>query len=354
MIFNTKLLLLLASLILLGTAQFILTQFITYYYKSTLFVIYSITIESSIILFLLALVIHKIYGLKLRFLPPKGKKIIGIIGIISTLNVITGMYSSHPQRTPTFIQAILFGLSIVVSVISTKYILKKDVRYEKKYIIPSMIFLALSIIIPITNMIIDVKFTYLTFMWIIIFTLNIALRGLYNIYQEKFLMINKDSDMHIELLKIYAIMYSNLCRIPLLLLCLPIDYILKPNESVFVNLFDGLINLFTNPRDGLLLHFCGIFAVAMFIVSITVNKISTNYNMMLTLMMSPLGSLFFVIFNEFNFGVKFNWYIILSTLICTILSIVLWIIGEKKGHYHKLDDANKIIEMNDIELETKN
>lgn len=66
----------------------------------------------------------------------------------------------------------------------------------------------------------------------------------------------------------------------------------------------------------------------LYFLSILLNSISTNYNLILTNITNQSVALFFIIFPYLNKGIKSNIYVTLVTLFLNIVSVILWIKGE--------------------------
>jgi hypothetical protein len=69
--------------------------------------------------------------------------------------------------------------------------------------------------------------------------------------------------------------------------------------------------------------------LALYLFSIYLNSISTNYNMILTNLTNQSVAIFFAIFPHLNAGIHASIPITILSLAFNILSVVLWINAEK-------------------------
>ncbi len=331
-------------LIFFGATQFVLTQFLTINYKSFFLILLILSFEICFILF--GILIYYWIQYKTPFLSFWKNKLLIIAAIFSTLMVILNLYSSKPTRTPPFIQAVFSNLTIIFSVLFTKLILKKDVKYDLRFIIPSCIFLFIAICISLSQMIFIKNIEPINYLWIFIFVLGIVSRSLFNIYLEKYMKSTDSTDFDAFHSKVICIFYTTLFRIPMLFLFLPIEFLL--NDNPLLNMKNDIFNMFTSIWKFLFLQIFIIFAVLFLIVNNYVNKISTNYNMIISTIIAPFGFIFFKIFPNLIPGITFTWYIILSTFLCCAIGIGLWLKGEKHdNNIYKIDKINEI----DLEIE---
>src|SRR5579885_2542034 len=147
---NFEIILNVVSLFITNSILKILTPLISLNYKSVIFVIFVIGFGYALIFCLIFIFIIKGHLSKIKL--PDNFSIIIQCGLFNALANISLFYSSHPNRTPPVFQSILFGLSILFSVILTKFLLlHKKIKYEKKFIFPSILFLIVSLILPSIN-----------------------------------------------------------------------------------------------------------------------------------------------------------------------------------------------------------
>ncbi len=135
-----------------------------------------------------------------------------------------------------------------------------------------------------------------------------------------------------------AFTYTNLMQLAFIIAFFWIDIPLGYGDSG-TEFLKSLKMMFNDSYSALLLQG---FILAYFIflgLSIYVNSISTNYNMIVTIMTTPAVALFFTIFSSLNPGIEFSWVIVITSLVCSLASIILWFLGEKKDTqgYEELD-----------------
>jgi len=93
--------------------------------------------------------------------------------------------------------------------------------------------------------------------------------------------------------------------------------------------YESLIIFITIFSKSFIIELFVIVSVMTYYFSAYLNTISTNYNMLLINIINQLVPIFFLIFPQFNNGIKYPFYIILLSLVFNISSVILWIYGEK-------------------------
>lgn len=343
---NLALILSILGLIITGGAQGIIIPLLTLEYNSLYFILFIINLELCIILLFILLIMTKpnIFSKRnnydfllpnnisfLRSIRKKDIATLSISGLFSSLMGTTKIYASPPERTPPVMQSILAGLAILPSVILTKYVLKKSVIYNRLLIIISIIFLLISILIPIIDMPFQSKWELSSLFWMGIYTLGVVFRSVFNILQEKYFM---DTDNASKYNKIVAITYTNIFQLLFICSFVWIDIYWGYNDHGFEDFSHSMLKMVSDLYAGFLLQGF-IFAYFLYLAfSIYVNSISTNYNMIVTIATTPIVALFFTIFSNLNSGIQFSWAIVIVSLICSIISIITWMCGE-----HKIEDG---------------
>jgi hypothetical protein len=95
----------------------------------------------------------------------------------------------------------------------------------------------------------------------------------------------------------------------------------------------------------------------LFVLALFLNEISTNYTMILTNVTNQSVALFFIIFPQFNNGIKYPLFITLSSLAASLISVLFWINAEKIVEEKIVEEKiveEKIVEeniMNDEEID---
>jgi len=78
----------------------------------------------------------------------------------------------------------------------------------------------------------------------------------------------------------------------------------------------------------------------LFVLALFLNEISTNYTMILTNITNQSVALFFIIFPQFNHGIKYSLFITLSSLFTSLVSVLFWINAEKVIDDSPTDEEN--------------
>jgi hypothetical protein len=319
-----KLYSLLFFILLTSSIEHIAMPLISKYFESVYFFVFVMTLQGCVFYFLM-LVYYNGWNIK-----PKCPKINLITGSTNAIMSLCFVYSSSPTRTPVIIQSIFLGSCVIFSVIFTKYILKKKVTYEQKYTYSSIVLLCISVVISIVPMFNEDNFNKHTIFWMFGYLMAIICMSFDNIMQEKYMIITKDSSLSN---KLNLSFYNSLVQFFMLFLLFPFDFAFGYNADPRASFAKGFYELFDN---GFLLFIGLEFLVADFLIlyllSVKLNAISTNYNMIITNLTNQSVSLFFTIFPSLNSGVHSPFYVVIICIILNTVSIYLWIKGEKHDH----------------------
>jgi len=335
------------GIIVTGSTQSIIIPLATLWFTSLYFIVLLTSLEFTVIFGIIYLILRKGKpGI------PKEKMTIFLSGVFNAAMGICGIYSANPKRTPPVMQSVLNALGIIPSVIFTKYILKKKVRYILWLVIPSLILLLTSVGIssvplftthtshshvkPVNGTKVDphhppnipdaIPYVILTILWIGLYLFSIFSRSFYNIMQERYLIKTADGSL---LNKITLVFYTRFIQLFLVLTFFWLEFIIGYDNNPTVEFHDSFMEFFTNWKHFLLLQgFIGAYML-LYIFSVYLNSISTNYNMVAIIIINPAVAIFFTVFSSLNPGIKYPWYIVGPSLVCSILSVILWIFGEK-------------------------
>lgn len=319
-----KLILASFGIVVTGAVQAIIIPLLAYRLTSLYFLLFAITLECTILLF----IIGSLFNLK-TLNPNGGKKlwILLIAGGSSAMMSIGKVYASNPIRTPPVMQALLAELAIFPSVLFTKYILKKRVTYDFKLILPSIFFLIVSIVLPAIEMgSSNSVHNGWALLWISIYIVGVIFRGLAGIMQEKYF---RDTDNFSVSNQFRVIMYNNLFQLLTLIPCFGLEFVIGYNNNHFTSILDSAKDLLTL-KPALLFHGFNIACVIFIGLCIYVNTISANYTMIVSIAINPSVAIFFTIFSSLNPGFDFSWWIVVPSLVASVLSIALWMKGEKQ------------------------
>ena len=340
---NTKLFFLIIGVIITGSIQHITIPLMAAKIPSLYFLVLLIATE-GLILYITILLSFTIYYRSNVFIIENKPLFLTIgSGITSGLMSICLLYSANPERTPVVIQSIFLGTAIIPSIIFTKVILQKYVQYDLKYAILSLIFLLVSIgisIIPLFQT--ENKFSPRNIGWIIMYSSGIVLYSLYNIIQEKYIIDTADTTFQ---KKIRFALYSGIFQVLTVICLFWIDLLLGYNNNLkeFGNTFiQSFFELFDNFVTSLLIQLFIFDCLVLFIISIYLNEISTNYNMILTNLTNQSVALFFTIFPALNTGIKYPLSITMLSMLCNIISVMIWIKSEPQKVFHDDEDVSTL------------
>lgn len=303
----------------------------------------------GIIVFALIMLINDLYGLcykkswAFNYTHLRNNiTLIIVLGVNQYLISMCFFYASHPIRTPILIQVILLGLGIFPSVILSKIILNRSKIYHIRYIIISILFLLMSIVLGIVPLpIMDIQSA--SFIWCLVYAFGVIFISLSNVLQEKYILAtDKKASTKFKLA-----FYTRLIQLLLTILMFWIEPLLGYNNS-FNNFF---INLYTDFATSLKLfasisyNFWIIQAyvlarVISYILFIYLNQISANYSTIISNINTQILSLFFAIFPALNKGFKYPLVVTMLNIFCNICGIIFWIKGEKVDN--ELAGLNKI------------
>lgn len=333
------------GLIVFGASLPILTPLATIYYESVYFVVLMTSIQFTLIFLIPYLVVTK--G---RVEIPRLKWTVFWSGFFSATMSLFKTYSSHPERTPPVMQSILAGISILPNVLFTKVILKKNVHYDKRFIIPSLILLFASLgisVIPLTD-----EWTNWTIFWIGLYLLGVSSRSVYCVLQEKYMMDTQDITLKN---KITIMFYTRLVHLFVILPFFWLEYVIGYGNSPFTSLGNSFVTFFSKIKEAFILEGFILSYVVFYIFSVYLNSMSSNYNMIASVAITPSVGIFFTIFADLNPGVSYPIYIVIPGLVCSVASIILWLIGEKIGKegYTEMTDKKVNKDVSEITEETK-
>jgi len=317
--------------------------------QSIYFLLIDLILE-NLLLYIILFLIVKVYRLKILEEDIKTeqtsltRQLIIYSGIACIIGHIFLTYSSSPSRTPIIIQTVFTGSSIIPGVILSNIFLNKRNEYNKYYIITSLLFLLVTIGLSIYPLIKDFYWTNIG--WVCLHLFGILSTCFYSVFNEKyFSLINKSYKLPTNLAKIIEeksktmintlyiklefMMYQTGVQMFILLLCFWLDIFLAYSSSPWTDFKDSLNLFFTGGSLTLSLQFIVLmFNIAMLLMTY-LNAISAKYCMISKLLNSPVILIFFLIFPHLNNGVDYPTYIVVICLFTSIISVSLWIKGDK-------------------------
>lgn len=357
-----KLILLIVGIALSGSVQLITTPLIMPVYPSIFFITLTLSIESSIV-FGLIMLVNDIVGLYNKkqwsfdytVITKHPKNILGM-GILQFLISICFFYSSNPNRTPVLMQVILLGLCIIPSVIFSKIILNKRKNYQLNYLIYSMCFLLVSIILGVIPLAIQTELAdtvpiqsnqsvstnqtttpivtnkSISILWCCVFMIGVVFMALSNVLQERYInATNKKAST-----KFKFAFFTRLVQLLLTIIMFWTEPLLGYNNtfsnffSTFGNDYLKSIQLFFGSSYGFwIIQLYVIGRVISYILLIYLNQISANYSTIISGINTQILGLFFAIFPSLNTGFQYPLTVTMLNIFCNISSIIFWIKAEK-------------------------
>lgn len=333
-----------AGTVISGISQGILIPVLTLYFPSIYFMVFAVSLEILIIYTAIMLLFEKILKTEL-FSLPKNKLLIFITGLFCAAMSIAKIYSSNPNRTPPIMQSSFQSATIIFTFVFSNVILGEwsctcgtlDIRnikfanasnriYTWKYIIISIICLATSIAMPLTYDLIVDKFSD-TYHWAMLYCGGIICRAIYTVLQEYYFLKTNDISLGS---KIKLLFYVNLVTFIAVIPAFGLEFVIGESNFPLHDFTNSTIMLFTNSRATILFHG---FVIAYFIFlacTIYLNSISSNYVMIISVIITPAVTIFFNLYSGWTPDIVFPTYIIVPSLVLAVISAAFWFFGERK------------------------
>lgn len=329
---NVKIFLLISGVVITSSCQHIVFPLIVSMFPSIYFILLITTLEGFFNFGISMLILNK--G---KFFNPKNKLTIFCIALFNTLMSFAFVYTISPIRTPVVLQSILLGTSIIFSVLLTKFLLKKEVKYIPKYIILSLILLFASVIVAVIPLF--YHSTVMPSLWSIGYFCGVIFLSVTNILQEKYVMDTKDYSI---LNKVSLAFYINVFQIINIILLSWNEFFFGYSKDPIGAFKQSAYNFFTEPGKFFIIQLVIYDCLLLFFISIFLNVISTNYNMILTNLSNQSVAIFFGIFPQLNHGIKHSIELTVISLTMNVLSVFLWVKGETKEETKtEIDESNK-------------
>ena len=261
---------------------------------------------------------------KFRLSKPRQYRLIFASAVCNSMITVCFIYSASPMRTPVVIQTIFLGLTIIPSSLLTKFYLKKPVEYRAVFLVLSLSLLAVSVVLSIIPLIMDTEHSSGengVSWWIAGYLCGVLFLSFDNILQEKYAMVTDDLNIKNRLSFAF---YSSLTQLAILLCLFWIDPILGYTDDSFGAFIESAKFVFTSAAHFFTIESIFIDFVILYVMSICLNSISANYNMILTNLTNQSIAIFYLIFPALNHGIKHKWYFAVPSLVCNIVSVVLW------------------------------
>jgi len=317
---NINVFLLISGVVITNSIQHITFPILVGFFNSIYFILLITTLEGCFNFGICMLILNK--G---RIVNPKNKMTIFYTALFNTLMSFCFIYSVNPIRTPVVIQSIFLGLSIIPSVILTKYLLKKNIKYIKKYTIMSFILLFASVLIAIIPLFYHGN--QIPSIWSVCYFFGVIFMSVTNILQEKYIMDIQDNSL---LSKVSLAFYINVFQIINILLLSWVEIFFGYGDDPIGAFIKSATIFFADPSKFFLIQMVIYDCLILFFISISLNVISTNYNMILTNLTNQSVAIFFSVFPSLNHGIHHATELIVISLTLNVISVFLWVKGEIK------------------------
>jgi Na+/H+-translocating membrane pyrophosphatase len=192
------------------------------------------------------------------------------------------------------------------------------------------------VIIPLFNKSYDWSKAY----WILGYILAVILLSLDGTLQEKYVMDTHDGSL---INKVSFAFYTSICQVVTLIVMFWVEYVFGYTDHP-LNAFVESIKIFSldNVWSFVILELFIIDCLALYLITVHLNSISTNYNMILTNLTNQSVAIFFIIFPNLNNGIQYPILITVCSLIINIISVLLWMKGERNKTISFVDSTNEI------------
>lgn len=246
-------------------------------------------------------------------------------GLLYSLMVIAKIYASNPSRTSPIMQSTIAATALIFSVGFSKLLLNKSVTYKISFIVLSIITFCASVLLPLIYELIYTKSSSL-YLWVLLYLFGTICRGLYSTLQEKYFLQSNDFSI-INLIKL--LFYTNIVQLITIVPSFGLEYVMGHSDDPFQSFLNSTKIIFTDTKTSLFFHG---FIMAHFLFlgfSIWLNSISSNYVMITSVVITPMVTIFFVIFPNLTPMIIFPLYIIIPSLLMSVVSTITWIYGER-------------------------
>lgn len=326
------------GIIITGSVQGIVLPLMDVRFKSEYFLIITSTLETLIILFMIMLGfyfcghkdIFKLKDTNEYFVCGKIKKnelliTLVLAGFFCALMCISKIYASDPLRVSPIIQSTLVSSLVIFSFIFSKLLLNKKTEYNYYYIIPSILTLLCSILMPLIYELLQGNAKG-KILWVLCYLFGVICRSLYTVFQEKYFIQSNEFGL---INKIKLLFYVNLFAF---IICLPfyfLEYIWGKSSEPMKDMLESLITLFTNLEATLIFHGFILSFFVFLAFSTYLNTISSNYIQISCSVVTPIIMIIFTIFPNLVPGIVYPFIISIPALFFSLISAFLWICGEK-------------------------
>lgn len=314
------------GIVISGTVQGVLVPLMTIQVKSE----YSLILISSVEFFLVFGIIMLVYYVKYDneiFHLDSWSCAFTLFsaGIFSSLMCVSKVYASNPTLVSPIIQSTLVSATVFFSFIFSKLLLQKETTYNYLYLSYSAIALIGSILLPLIYGLI-----YLNVgghgLWILCYVFGVACRSIFPVLQEKyFIQTNEFSTKN----KMKVLFYVNTIQLLGIVPAYGLEYVFGNSASPFDELLSSTMILFTNAKASLIFHGFVLTYFSFLAFSIYLNTISSNFIMIACAIVTPAVMTIFIFFQNIMPGIRYPLYVVLPSLVLSIISAMLWVMGER-------------------------
>lgn len=318
--------LLMLGVVISTSTMSILSPMLVIFFSSEYFIVLAVSVEFVLIF---ALIYAKINKTRKISNFDKSKFLLVLqLSVFNAYTTLAMVYSSHPSKTPPLMQSTLTGLAILPSTFFRKIFFGINTVYDMKYIYVSCFFLLTSVILSAIPMLGEGSAESIG--WSLLYFSGICTKSYYSGIQEVFIKQTEKSDSTQSEKLENRVALSYYSRILMLLIILPFfacEWIGNKEHNPTKSFAESFLDAFTLKKGFLLQGFI-ISYFCMFFMSVYVNAISTNYNMILSSASVPSVALFYTIIPGMTYGMDYPIWITVLSLVSIILSIYFWTKGD--------------------------
>lgn len=328
--------------IITGATQGVLLPLMTLKFPSVYFIVFMIALESVIIL-VVGSICCKDY---IATTGSEGRWSAVFAGIFYALMSLAKVYSSNPNRTPPIMQSTLQSTTIVFTLIFSKLLLTEwgfscfgyEIKhpkpsdaagktYEWKFIITSIICLFISVIMPlIYDLVMDKSSD--SHLWVLCYMFGVICRAISTVCQELYFI--KTADLS-NVNKLKLLLCVHVIQFFIIVPAFGLEFVISESESPLSDFVKSLSIFIMDWRAALIFHgFIGAYFLFL-VCAIYLNTISSNYIMIVSVVITPSVTIFFTIFKGWIPDIIFPLWIIIPSLIIACISVFFWMRGEKNN-----------------------
>lgn len=264
--------------------------------------------------------------------------VILVEGTSNAISSICLLYASNPVRTPVPVQLILTQLVIFPTFVGGFCYLGKTLsRYKLQWIGGSFLLLLTSLaltLVPVfdandQDSLNSASAPSSVAIWSLLYCVGTLTRSLGNVAQEKY--FQKVCEVSL-LQKAINLASGRLVQCVCMGAFIWVDPFLGYTQDWRGAFEDSAQYSFSSPSAFFLIESFVLAYLLLSALGVSLNAISTNYNMVSAALVTPLSAAFFQIWPQWNPGLKYSWHMLSAILVCCLGSIVCWVKGEKPLH----------------------